>query len=162
MSFGNAALCWELDTKKEGNWSGRSRVRRVLLVCIQLLLLQFLHVIWSMPTYFALFKIGYIWGLFKSLPCFQCYLQGIVIDTWSRDCQVYSDFLNNAKFVGMDQITCKNYNKSSWIQVNKILLTRDRLEQFPLIFVRSFQWNQTSMRWSRVSKAHHFLKILAT
>ena len=31
----------------------------------------------------------------------------------------------------------------------------------PLFFVRSFQWNQTTMRWSRVSKAYHFLKILA-
>ena len=43
-------------TKKEEHCSGRSRVRRILLTCIQLLLLQFLHVIWSMPTNFALFK----------------------------------------------------------------------------------------------------------
>ena len=28
------------------------------------------------------------------------------------------------------------------MQVNKILLTRDRPEQFPSVFVRSFQWNQ--------------------
>ena len=28
----------------------------ILLTCIQLLLLQFLHVIWSMPTNFAFFK----------------------------------------------------------------------------------------------------------
>ena len=47
---------WKLHTKKEQNYSGRSRVRRILLTCIQLLLLQFLHVIWSMPTNFALFK----------------------------------------------------------------------------------------------------------
>ena len=33
-----------------------TRVRRILLTCIQLLLLQFLHVIWSMPTNFAFFK----------------------------------------------------------------------------------------------------------
>ena len=47
---------WKLCTKKEGNCSGRSRVRRILLTCIQLLLLQFLHVIWSVPTNFAFFK----------------------------------------------------------------------------------------------------------
>ena len=28
-------------------------------------------------------------------------------------------------------------------------------------FVRIFQWNQTTMRWNRVSKACHFPKILA-
>ena len=47
---------WKPPTKKEGNCSGRSWVRRILLTCIQLLLLQFLHVIWSMPTNFAFFK----------------------------------------------------------------------------------------------------------
>ena len=47
---------WKLCTKKEGNCSGRSRVRRILLTCIQLLLLQFLHVIWSTPTNFAFCK----------------------------------------------------------------------------------------------------------
>ena len=55
-------------------------------------------------------------------------------------------FLKNAKFVGMDQITCKNCNKSSGMQVNKILLTRDRPEQFPPFLVRSFLWNQTTIR----------------
>ena len=34
--------------KKEENCSGQSRVRRILLTCIQLLFLQFLHVIQSM------------------------------------------------------------------------------------------------------------------
>ena len=78
---------------------------------------------------------------------------GIVkfIKNWS------SGFLENAKFVGMDQITCKTCNKSSWMQVNKILITRDRPEQFPSFFVHSFQWNQTTTRWSCVSKAYHFL-----
>ena len=47
------------------------------------------------------------------------------------------------------------------MQVNKILLTRDRLEQFPSFFECSFQWNQTTMRRSLVPKAYHFLKILA-
>ena len=68
-----------------------------------------------------------------------------------------SSFLKNAKIVGMDQITSKNSNKSSWMQVNKILLTRDRPEQFPSFLVCSFQWNQTTMRWSHVSKVYHFL-----
>ena len=49
-------LCVSPCTKKEGNCSGRSRVRRILLTCIQLLLLQFWHVIWSTPTKFAFFK----------------------------------------------------------------------------------------------------------
>ena len=106
--------------------------------------------------------------IFKSLPCFQCSwnLQGIFIDDWSGDLQdiVYkknlsSGFLNSEKFVGMDQITCKNC-KSSWVQVNQ-LRTSHRPEQFPSFSVRSFQWNQTTMRYSRVSKAHRFLKILA-
>ena len=68
-----------------------------------------------------------------------------------------SGFCKNAKFVGMDQITSKNCIKSIWMQVNKILLTRDRPEQFPSFFVCSFQWNQSTMRWSRVPKAYHFL-----
>ena len=42
--------------KKEGNCPGRSRVRRMLLTCIQLLLIQFLDVIWSMPKNFAFFQ----------------------------------------------------------------------------------------------------------
>ena len=43
------------------------------------------------------------------------------------------------------------------MQVNKILITRDRPEQFPSFFVHSFQWNQTTMRRRRVSKAYRFL-----
>ena len=91
--------------------------------------------------------------------------EGIFIDNWSPDCRIYkkklsSSFLKNAKFVDMDQITSKNYNKSSWMQVNKILLTRNRSEQFPSFFVCTFQWNQTTMGRSRVSNAYQFLKIL--
>ena len=62
ISFGNAAsshsglIPLKAAYKKEENCSGRSRVRRILVTCIQLLLLQFLHVIWSMPTNFTLFK----------------------------------------------------------------------------------------------------------
>ena len=63
ISFGNAASSYSglipLKTKKEEeeeNCSGRSRVRRILVTCIQLLLLQFLHIIWSMPTNFAFSK----------------------------------------------------------------------------------------------------------
>ena len=61
----------------------------------------------------------------------------------------------------MDQITSKNCIKSIWMQVNKILLNRDRPEQFPSFFGCSLQWNQTTMRWSRVPKAYHFLRVLA-
>ena len=45
-----------MHTKEEGNCSGRSRVRRILLTCIQLLLIQFLEVICSMPKNFAFFQ----------------------------------------------------------------------------------------------------------
>ena len=47
------------------------------------------------------------------------------------------------------------------MQVHKIRLTHDRPKQFPSFFVGGLQWNQTTMRWSRVSKVYHFLKRLA-
>ena len=63
ISFGNAASFLSglipLKTaykKKEGNCSRRSRVRRILLTCVQLLLIQFLDVIWSTPKNFAFFQ----------------------------------------------------------------------------------------------------------
>ena len=63
ISFGNEASSHSgliplktARTKKEEHCYGRSRVRRILLTCIQLLLLQFLHVIWSTATNFAFFK----------------------------------------------------------------------------------------------------------
>ena len=62
ISFGNEASSHSgltpLETayKKEGNCSGRSRGRRILLTCIQLLLIQFLDVIWSVPKNFAFFQ----------------------------------------------------------------------------------------------------------
>ena len=64
ISFGNVAsshsglipLKTTYKKKKEGNCSGRLRIRRILLTYIQLLLLQFLQVILSMPTNFPLFK----------------------------------------------------------------------------------------------------------
>ena len=62
ISFGNAAsshsglIPLKTAYKKEGNCSGRSRVRRILLTCIQLLLIQFLEVIWSMPKNVAFFQ----------------------------------------------------------------------------------------------------------
>ena len=63
ISFGNAASSYSVliplktyHKKKEGNCSGRWWVRRILLTFIQLLLLQLLRVIWSMPTNSAFFK----------------------------------------------------------------------------------------------------------
>ena len=57
--------------QKKGNCSGRSRVRRILLTCIQLLLLQFLDVIWSMPTNFVFTSERplYSLALFSSFIC---------------------------------------------------------------------------------------------
>ena len=116
-----------------------------------------------------------IWG--ENWLCLRPYLKTFPVFNVLETCREYfltidlgivefiknlsSGFWKNAKFLGMDQITSKSFIKSSWIQVNKILLTRDRPEQLPSFFVCSFQWNQTTMRWSRIPKAHHFLKILA-
>ena len=62
---------WKLRTEKQGNCSGRSEVR-ILLTCIQLLL-QFLHVIWSMSTNFSLLKkpldIIFFYTLAINVPC---------------------------------------------------------------------------------------------
>ena len=116
-----------------------------------------------------------IWG--KNWLYLRAYLKAFSVFNVIETCRVYllatdlaivkfmkkiiERFLKNAQIVGMDQITCKNCNRSSWMQVNEILLTRDRPEQFPSFVVCNFQWNQTTMRWSRVSKAYQFLKNLA-
>ena len=127
---------------------------------------------WIMRTLTCKHKI---WG--KNLVYLRAYLKAFSVFNVIETCRVYllatdlvivkfmkkiiEPFLENAKIVGMEQITCKNCNRSSWMQVNEILLTRDRPEQFPSFVVCNFQWNQTTMRWSRVSKAYHFLKKLA-
>ena len=59
------------------------------------------------------------------------------------------------------KLRAKTVTKAAESMFNKIRLTRDSPEQLPPFFVHSFQWNQTTMRWSRVSKAYHFLKKLA-
>ena len=46
-------------------------------------------------------------------------------------------------------------------QIIKIILTHDCPEQLRSLLVCSFQWDQTNMTWSRISKAYHFLKWLA-
>ena len=102
----------------------------------------------------------------KAFPVFNvlktCREYFLTIDElWNLLKNLSSGFWKNAKFLSMDQITSKNCIKSIWMQVNKILLNRDRPEKFPSFFVCSFQWNQTTMRWSSVPKAYHFLKILA-
>ena len=58
ISLGNAASshCGLIPLKTAYKKRGELRVRRILSTCIQLLLLQFLHVIWSTPTNFAFFK----------------------------------------------------------------------------------------------------------
>ena len=56
---------------------------------------------------------------------------------------------------------CKNCNKRSWMQVNKDSSYTRSPWAILLFFVLSFQWNQTTMRWSSVSQAYHFLKKLA-
>ena len=104
-------------------------------------------------------------ALFKSLPCFQCSwdLQGIFLDDWSRDCRIYkknlsSGFWKCAKFLGTNQIMSKSCIKSSWMQVNKILLTRDRPEQFPSFLYAVFNGIKPLWDEAAFSKLIIFLK----
>ena len=105
-----------------------------------------------------------IWG--ENLLYLRPYLKAFHVFNVLETCRVYfltidlgivkfikqnlsRGFLNNAKFVGMDQITCKNCNKSSWMQVNNILLTRDRPEQFPFFLYRVF--NEIKPLWDEAA-----------
>ena len=67
-------------------------------------------------------------SVFNVLETCRVYLLAIDLEIVKFIKNLSSGFLKNAKIVGMDQITCKNCNKSSWMQVNKILLTSDRPE----------------------------------
>ena len=60
-------------------------------------------------------------------------------------------------FVGVDQIICKNGNKSSWMHGHQILLSRNRLEQSPSVFTNNFKWNETPVWWNCIPKARRFL-----
>ena len=106
---------------------------------------------WIMRTLTCKHKIWgkhwlYLRPYLKAFPVFNvletcnCRVYLLTIDLGIVKCirNVSSGFLNNAKFVGIDQITCKNRNKSSWMQVNKILLTCDCSKQFLSFFCRQF------------------------
>ena len=69
-----------------------------------------------------------------------------------------SGFWKNAKFLGMDQITSKNCIKSSWMQVNKIFLTRHRPEQFPSFFYAVFNGIKPLWDEAAIPKLIIFLK----
>ena len=109
----------------------------------------------------------YLRPYFKAFPVFNvletCREYFLTIDLGSVEFikKFIERFLEKSEFLGMDQITSKNCINSSWMQVNKILFSRDPPEQFPSFFLCSFQWNQNTMRWSCVPKAYHFLKISA-
>ena len=98
--------------------------------------------------------------LFKSLPCFnvletcRVYLLTIDLRIFQFIKKFIELFLENAKFVGVDQITCKNCNKSSWMHVNKILLTHNRPEQFPSFFSTQF-----SMESNHYEMKPHFQSL---
>ena len=101
-----------------------------------------------------------IWG--KNWSYLRTYLKAFPVFNVFEPCRVYllpidlgiikfiknlsSVFFKNAKFVGVDQVSFQNCNKSSRMQVNKIFFTRDRPGQFPSFFAGGFQWNQTTMR----------------
>ena len=161
-------MIWVL-LQSESPWQRNDAITLFIYRCVSL----YQQCQWIMRTLTCKHKIGgkkwlYLRHYLKAFPVFNVletfweYLLTIDLQIVEFIKNLSSGFLENAKFVDMDQITSKNCNKISWMQVNKILLTRDRSEQFPSFFVSSFQWNQTTMGWSRVSKAHQFLKILAT
>ena len=107
-------------------------------------------------------------ALFKSLLCFQCSwnLQGMFIDNWSRDCQIYKKhyravFWKMWNLLAWTKFREKTVTKTAECKLLKFFLLAIARSNSPLFFVRSFQWNQTTMRWSRVSQAYHFLKNLA-
>ena len=91
-------------------------------------------------------KIGYIWGpiqkssLFSMFSKLAAYIYWRLISGLSNvQKNLSSSFLNNANFLGMDQITSKSCNKSSWMQANKILLTHDLPSwSIPLLFCTQF------------------------
>ena len=94
ISFGNAAsshsglIPLKTAYKKGENCSGRSRIRRILLTCIQLPLLQFLHVSWSMPTNFAFFKkpLDNFFFINLTIPRFIFYKYTLqVLGTWKTE-----------------------------------------------------------------------------
>ena len=62
---------------------------------------------------------------------------------------------------GRTKLRLKTVTKAAECKLITFFLLAIVQSNSPLFFVRNFQWHQTSMRWSRVSKAYHFLKILA-
>ena len=92
------------------------------------------------------------------ISIFRIFLRKVIESSfWCK----FTSFASCARAYETWKTVSKNCIKSSWMHVNKIFLTRDHPEQFPSFFVCSFQSNQTTLRWSLVPKAYHFLKILA-
>ena len=107
-------------------------------------------------------------ALFKSLPWFQCSwnLQEIFIDNWSPDCRIYKKiyrvvFWKMRNLKAWTKLRPKTITKAAECRSITFFLLTIAPSNFPLFFVCSFQWNQTTTGWSRVSKAYQFLKILA-
>ena len=123
ISFASCARAYE--TWKQCQWIKRT------LTCK--------HKIWG-ENWLYLRPYLKAFTVFNVLETLSVYSLTIDLGIFTFIKKISSGFLKNAGFVGMDQIMSKNCNKSGWMQVNKILLTRDRPEQFPF-FARSFQWN---------------------
>ena len=96
-------------------------------------------------------------------------MQDKFIDDWSQGCQVYTKkilsvfffFWKMRNFYSWIKLRAKTVTKEAECKLIKFFLIAIARSNSPLFFVRSFQWNQTTMRWGLVSTAYHFLKNLA-
>ena len=93
-------------------------------------------------------------------------LQGIFyIHDWLGICEVYKKnyrvvFWIMRNLYAWAKLRAKTVRKAAECRLIKFFLLAIAQSHSPH-FVRSFQWNQTTMRWSRFSKAYHVLKVLA-
>ena len=70
-------------------------------------------------------------------------------------------FLNYREIGRREPNWRQNGKESGRTHANQILLSRNRPKQPPSFFVHSFKWNQTTMKWNCISRAHHVFQILA-
>ena len=98
--------------------------------------------------------------VFNVLETCRVYLLTIDLGTFNLWKNLSSGFVKNAKFVGVDQITSKNCNKSSWMQVKKFFLLAIAQSNSPLFWTQ-FSMESNHYEMKPPSKAYHFLKKLS-
>ena len=134
ISFASCARAYE--TWKQCQWIQRT--------------LTYKHKIWGenwqyLRSYLKAFPV------FSVLETSREYLLTIDLEIVKFIKKFSERFFEKCEIVAMDQITSKTCIKSSWMQVNKILLTRDRPEQFPSFLYPVFNgikplWDEAAFR----------------